>query len=144
MKNLIRLQLIPRCWAKREFKTIPRCWAKRSDQNSRRKTINQFKSMLRKHKTNQMKVPVAASLKATQAQAHRSPLRSSPLAKRNATVSTPAQALAALGPTFSHLAAGQSQWPGQLSLPNIQSPGRKLARAVARRSGREDRLCSHM
>ena len=92
----------------------------------------------------QMKVPVAASLKATQAQAHRSPLRSSPLAKRNATVSTRLQALAALFPTFSHLDVGKSQWPGQLSFPNIQGQGRKLARAVARRSGREPRLCSHM
>ena len=100
MKKLISLQPVTRCWAKREFKRVTKCWAKRSDQNSHRKTINQFKAMLRKHKTNQMKVPVAASLKATQAQGPRSPLRSSPLAKRNATVSTPAQALAALGPTF--------------------------------------------
>ena len=75
--------------------------------------------MLRRNKTSQMKVPVAASLKATQAQGPRSPLRSSPLAKRNATVSTPAQALAALCPTFSHLDVGPSQWPGQLSWPNI-------------------------
>ena len=67
----------------------------------------------------QMKVPAAASLKATQAQGPRSPLRSSPLAKPHATVSTPAQALAALFPTFSHLDVGQSQWPGQLSFPNI-------------------------
>ena len=144
MKQDLILQLIPECWEKREFKTIPKCWEKRSDQNSHRKTINQFETMFRHQKTMQMKVPAAGSLKATHAQALRSPLRSSPLAKRNATVSTPAQALAALFPTFSHLDVGKSQWPGQLSFPNIQSPGRKLARAVARRSGKTRGLCSHM
>ena len=99
--------------------------------------------MLSQTNTKTTKKPHAARLKATQAQALSSPLRSSPNAKPNRTVSTRHRQLAALGPVFA-----KQPWPcshclGQLARPRFWKAGRQLAEAVARRSGRVRASCSH-